>query len=499
MRHSTIYSLVPLFQQASRIVLLPLYTWKLATAQWGVVELTTLFIIATTQLVGVNLIGGMTRFYFEQRSERERAAVITSATVTLVVAAAAIAALCILLRDLIAPLLFSSASPEINAHRLPYYLTVTALTIPFALGTRCGIEYLQIHRRSALTAMVQMSKLSLEIGLKIYLLVVLEWGIAGVLVSVLIGEVLTSLMLSGWILIKLRPRIVWRVLQPMLRYALPLVPVGLCQVGLHQIDRLLLRALGPEDVAMDWVGIYGIGYGVGYLANAVLLTAFLQIWYPFVFAIRDVRDRAATVARVSTYAVVAVAGATLGLVLFGREAVLLLTPRGPGYHGAYVVVPWVAAGYVFWALYSVSQMPLYIAKRTRPIMWINFVALAINILLNTILIPALGYQGAALATLGTFGSLAGMGMLASRGVSGVPFELGRLARTLAVLGVCVAAAIAVDDHLPSASAVDYTVAVSLKLIVGLLLLLVLWRWVLRADEREMAGAWVMERLGRRKG
>lgn len=494
-KHSSIYSLVPLFQRASAILLVPLYTDALVEAQWGVLEIAELFIVATTQLIGVNLVTGMTRFYFERDDEAGRNEVVTTATITLGAVACMVATLAVIFRDSIVPLLFDASDPGIDGSALPRYLAMTAATIPFALATRCGIEYLQIHKRSKVSATIQLVKLIVELSLKIYFLVVLEWGIFGFLLSMLVGELLTSIGLTGTLLLRLGPKWRWSALRPMLGYALPLIPVGLCQLGLHQIDKLLLRSLGPEGVVMAWIGIYGLGYKLAYLANAVLLTSFLQIWYPFVFGIEDAMQRARTVALVGTYAMLAMTAATLGLILFGREGIHLLASK-PGYYNATKVVPWVACGYVFWSLYAVSQMPLYVAKRTRPIMWINMVALALNIGLNIILIPRYGYVGAALATLATFMGLSGMGVWASRLEAKVPFEVVRILRTLAVLFAGVGLALLVDLGMPDGSWVEMAWGALVKASAGSGLLFLLWRWVLVDEERVQARAWVAQRIGR---
>lgn len=494
-KHSSIYSLVPLFQRASAILLVPLYTDALIEAQWGVLEIAELFIVATTQLIGVNLVTGMTRFYFERDDEKGRNEVVTTATITLGVMASLVAALAVLFRGSIVPLLFDANDPGIDGSALPRYLAMTAVTIPFALATRCGVEYLQIHKRSKVSASIQLAKLIVELSLKIYFLVVLEWGIFGFLLSMLVGEMLTSIGLTGVLLLRLGPKWRWTVLRPMLAYALPLIPVGLCQLGLHQADKLLLRSLGPEGLVMAWIGIYGLGYKLAYLANAVLLTSFLQIWYPFVFGIDDAMKRARTVAYVGTYAMLAMTAATLGLILFGREGIHLLASK-PGYYNATKVVPWVACGYVFWSLYAVSQMPLYVAKRTRPIMWINMVALAGNIGLNIVLIPRYGYVGAALATLFTFMGLSLMGVLASRLEAKVPFEVGRILRTLAVLLAGVTFTVGVDTWLPDGDWIEMGLGAVLKGVAGIGLLFLLWRWVLDGEERVQARAWVLQRIGR---
>ena len=105
-RHSSVYSLVPIARNAAGLLLVPLYTYKLQTGQWGILELTDLLIIATCQVVGVNMLNGMTRFYFEQSNASDRNAVVTSGTLAMSLTAWIVVGALLLLRDELGGLLF---------------------------------------------------------------------------------------------------------------------------------------------------------------------------------------------------------------------------------------------------------------------------------------------------------------------------------------------------------------------------------------------------------
>ncbi len=491
LRHSSIYGVVPLVQRAAALFLVPLYTSYLVVAEYGVIELTDLLVIALAQLVGNNVLQGMTRFYFEARDERDRAAVVTSVTLVTTLAAWTAVGLLLVLGRPVVDTLFDRADPSLAHLDLREAFVLALVTLPFMLSTQAGFEFLKIRRRSGLFAGLQIGKLLLEIGLKVWFLVGLGWGLRGFLLSNLIGEALTTLVLTAPMIAGLRARISWRVLRPILAFSAPLIPVGLIQLGIHQLDRFLLRSFGPS---MDAVGIYGLGYKVGYLVNAVVFTSFLQIWYPWIYALKDARERAVQVARASTYAVLVVGSASIVLILFGRQFVHVLSGNDD-YHPAYRIVPWVATGYVLWALYGVSQTPLYVAKRTWPIFWINLVALAANVALNASLIPAHGAVGAAWATAGTFATLAVLGMWTNRRIAEVPYELGRLAAVVAAVLLSAFAARWLDGPL---DANPWSLGLlAVKLAGSVAALFALWFGVLRAEERARMIAMVRARLGAR--
>jgi O-antigen/teichoic acid export membrane protein len=339
---------------------------------------------------------------------------------------------------------------------------------------------------------VQLAKSLVEIGLKLWMLFGLEWGVKGFLLSILIGEALGTTTVTLWVLSRTGVRVVWRVLAPMVRYTLPLVPVGLCQLGLHQIDRLLLKYMGPDDllvvgqagtVADSWVGVYGLGYKIAFLLHTAVLTSFMQIWQPWVFGLKAGEERSKEIVRIGTWAMTVLASVYVGVILFGRQAVDVLAGQ-EGYREAWRVAPLVALAYLFYGAYSISQVTLFVAKRTWPLLWINLSCLGVNVSANLLLIPRLGTVGAALSTVVTFALLAVLGAWASRREGHLPFEPLRVLLLSFVAAGCAGLVWSLDAWRdPLTSWGVFATIVGAKAVLGALVLAVLWFGVLDGDGR----------------
>lgn len=487
LRHSAIYSAAPLLRQAISIGMTRFYTGWLGTAGSGVKGVVDMWLIALQQLLGQNVLGGMMRFYFEHQRPEARARVVTSCTILVGASAFLVCGTLLLFTDELVPVMLGRGE-EVAASELARVLALTLLLIPFQLCTLSGFYYLMILKRSGLYTTLQTAKFLLEVALNFLLIGALGLGVRGFLLSMLIGEVLTSAGLVGWMLVSLRPRVDLAILRPILAYGAPLIPVGLCQMALTMVDRRLLVAFGASAVGFSMTGIYDQGFKISMLVQAMVISPFMQVWHPFVFGVQDPEERARLVARVSTYCVLAVGAVSLGLILFGRQALVLLT-GSPAFWEAYRVIPFIASGYVFWGLYKVSEMPLLIAKRTGPLLAINLLAALVSVGGNALLIPRLDFVGAGIMALVTFAFLALAGMLASRSAARVPFELGRLGGIVACVLLGGALALWVDT-LDATGVLSVPVCLAAKLLGLLCLWGLLWSRVLQPDERRRFLGWV---------
>jgi O-antigen/teichoic acid export membrane protein len=495
-KHSATYSLVPLFGRVISIVMLYFFARWMPEGELGLVDLADLVLASLVQVLGYNLLSGMTRFYFEHVSEADRRRVISSCTIALAAVSWLVVLVLIYYRRELAPILIGEGTERYGSWIIQRVLFITLLVIPFQLTGQCGFYYLQIKQRSGVYAAIQMAKILFELGLRIYLVGFAGHGPAGYLYPILAGEILVTLGLTSWVLSRTGIEFSWRVLRPIVAYTLPLIPVGLFQLALHYGDRRLLEHFTSDQSGLDQVGIYGVGYKIGFLATGALLGPFVQIFHPWIYGVSDRNEQAVKLARVSTYGILTIAGASLCVTLASRHVLELMMPEDRSYIEAWKVVPLITSGYVFWAIYHLSQIPLYIAKRTAQLVWINALALALNVLANALLVPRLGFIGAGIATLITFATLAAAGLTISRRAMSVPFEFGRLACILGTMGLAAIGGVLLDLWLVPQTPLALVLNGSAKLVLGLLLLAALYFRVLRGEERQQLARAVRQRLGR---
>ena len=434
-KHSAIYALGPAVQKLIGFLLLPIVTAYIGTTgDFGVTEMAAVVIAVASQLVGVNLLHGMTRYYKDYEGESERASLVSTTLLCLVGTTGAFFVIVWFTRTEASALLFGSS-------RYAPALLVTAGILILQTISQVGLRTLQILERSVSYGVLTTLKLVAEVGSKLWFLVALSLSYMGVLYSVLVGEGLIAAAMLVFLLARFGLHFSRVQAGRLWRYTAPLVLSGLCMFALHQADRFfVLRSWGEDEV-----GVYALCYKLGSIGNTVVFEAFALIWFPYVFAIKDERVLIVLVRSIATWLGCLSCFVALGLSVFRQEIVEHMA--APEFFEAYRALPWIALGYVFWVLFQIFGTVFYVRERTGSVTWLVGGAALLNLVLNALLVPRLAHAGAAIATAVTFGALALASWLWAERLVSVRYELGRLAVPL-----CLAAALYfASEHLPELS------------------------------------------------
>jgi O-antigen/teichoic acid export membrane protein len=439
-KHSLIYALGPMVHRALGFALLPLVTAYIgSTANYGVTEMAAVTISIAGQLVGINLLHGMTRYYAEYDT-RDRARLITTTLLLLLTTNLVALAAAILFRERAASLLFGS----------PAYadaLVIVAAILLFQTLGQVGLRYLQILERSVIYGVLTTLKLLLEIALKIWFLVTLGLEYMGVFYSVLCGELVIALAMLAMIVSTLGLSFSRPIARRLIKYSMPLILSGLCMFVLHQADRFfVLRYRGESEV-----GLYGLAYKLGSIANAVLLEAFGLIWFPYVFGIKNEDELRILCRRVLTYFTLAMCWASLFLSVFSGEIVHAMAEEH--FSESYRALPIVALAYVFWAVFQVVHTAFFVREKTGQISILVAAAALLNCALNFALVPSHGYMGAAWATLATFAVLAIAAWLRAERLLPIGYEIGRVLGAIGVAALLFGASLLLPERAPLAAIV----------------------------------------------
>src|SRR5690606_16223268 len=126
--------------------------------EFGILEIADLLILLVPQLMGANLLAGLTRFYFDHREPRDRAAVVTSTTMALAGVSGFVTLVLLAFRVPLSGALFAAPSDAPVPGGFVDAFTIAVLIVPFSLCTRSALQYLQVLKRSKAVTIIQLAK-----------------------------------------------------------------------------------------------------------------------------------------------------------------------------------------------------------------------------------------------------------------------------------------------------------------------------------------------------
>lgn len=258
------------------------------------------------------------------------------------------------------------------------------------------------------------------------------------------GKILAMALLLAWLLNWMRRNVHvardavdFRAFGHGLIFGLPLMAQELAHVVLTNLDRVLLKEITGDFAA---VGIYAIGHALAMQVNVFISATLSEAFTPVVTrayetggnsAVRGLKER---VLLPMTYAVVAIVAM---LVVSGQDLLVALSGPDKAASGQVFVVVGITVS--IYALFAIASYGLLLKKRTMLLLGITLAAAVLNVAMNLLLIPRMGYMGAAWATAISYGALSVAQFMSC------PKGLGRFAaaRTLVVSLCCAAALVAV--------------------------------------------------------
>lgn len=428
---------------------MPLYTHALGTEGYGVLGIINPTLSLLLMVAGLALPQAFFRWYLkESSSDRDRARVV-AATLGLRLAASALAfAASLLIVIPLATLLFDGGTPNAG-DVLPAFLLIAPIVLLDSIAT-VPLSFFRAERRPMSYSAISFSRALLGTVLIVIAVVVLQLGVTGVVLGSALGAAV-----SLWIAIEAMRRagvlrVAWNapLSRAMLGFSLPLVPAAIAGWTLNLSDRYFLVTIGPPAEGLTvtgTVGVYALGYTVGLVINALLVAPFSLAWGAAYWEIAKRPDAKVAFRRVLSAFVVIAAFVATGLATLGTDAVRWFT--APGFELARFVIPFSAFAYVGYGMYTILTTGLNLESETRRVPLVIGTAAVANVVLNLVLIPPLGFMGAAIGTLLSYGLLALLAGVVTQRVYPVAWDVPRVLAPLAIGGILSAAALLGPDNL----------------------------------------------------
>ena len=261
--------------------------------------------------------------------------------------------------------------------------------------------------------------------------------------ALIIGDAIGALPLIVYLFrtpIKLRIVASRGYLKRMFGYALPLTPYMLALTLLSQLDRIIIATLAGERAA----GLYALSYNFGalpLLAATALTSALTKSFFDALKA-----GRIAELVKQADYAFGLSAVCFAAVMAAGQSAAWILLPSR--YAAAFDIIPVVAfAGMVF-AVFQIWVRVLAFRDRPGLISILASAGVAINVGLNVLLIPVLGFEAAAWTTVAAYAMMTlAVVVIVKREPGMGALNIGRMAVPLAIAAIGLPISQGLDDAL----------------------------------------------------
>lgn len=436
---TVIYGLSSIVGRFLNYLLVPLYTYTFVAADYGVVSEFYAYAGFFAVLLTLGLETGY--FRFRNRDGAFSAGAYPAALGFLLLANLVFGIAVILFRQPLADLL---RYPD-HSEYVVWFGLILALdaisALPFAR--------LRAEERAWRFAGIKMTEILLAIGLNLLFIlglpkIVSLWPDSPVArlydPSIGIGYIfLANLIASGCKLLLLAPQFVGfrfkaglPVIKPMLTYSLPMVIIGFAGMINEMLDRAILKYLLPYDLQtnLKMLGIYGACYKL-----SILMTLFVQAFRyagePFFFAYSGRADAKKAYALVMRYFVIFCVFIFLLVTLFLDVFQYFI---GEEYREGLGIVPILLMANLFLGIYVNLSIWYKLTDRTLMGAWVSIFGAMLTVGLNFWLIPVLGYEGSAWATLACYLSMTLVSWLLGRHYYPVPYPVMRITAYL-VLGL----------------------------------------------------------------
>ncbi len=216
---------------------------------------------------------------------------------------------------------------------------------------------------------------------------------AAAMIAGITSEIIFVSMNKSWFSLKMAD---WKYLKPLLVIGIPLLPNFLIYWVFNSSDKVMItNILGTAAT-----GVYSVGAKLGH-ASQLIYTAFAGGWQFFAFSTMKGKGQVELNSKVFEY--LGIISFVCAMYVFVFAELIYRFLFTGDYVGGYIVSPYLFLAPMLQMLFQVACNQFLVIKKTWPNLLILSGGAVMNVFLNLFLIPKIGIEGAAIATLVGYG------------------------------------------------------------------------------------------------
>ena len=410
-------------------LLVPLYTTQgvlSSVAEYGQVTIIFSYFVLFNVILAYGMETAFFRFY---NKESNKALVIGTSSVSLILSTLFFVIIALLFQDQIA----NAINLKVGYINLVIWILMldALVIIPFA--------WLRATQQPMKYAAVKILNVAVNIGLNLFFLLMLKdlaansvlfqaiykpnFEVNYIFIANLIASFVTLLLMLPFY-VKLKFNFNTSLWKQMLKYAIPVLIAGVAFSINETFDRILLDYLLPANIAKTDIGMYSACYKLA-LFMTLFATAYRLGIEPFFFSHANTQNPQKKYAKILELFVAFGSVILLTVVVFA-DFIKPIIIRSEAYWEAMWIVPFILLANFCLGIYHNLSVWYKITDRTKFGAYISVVGAIVTLVLNFWLIPIMSYRGSAIATLSAYALMMLLSYYFGRKHYPIPYNLNKI-------------------------------------------------------------------------
>lgn len=381
-----VYGLGGVISKIIPLIMIPIITRIMPNSTYfGISDMSNTIISFASALAILGMYDAMYRTFFDKDDEEYKKNVCSTTLLFTLTTSIIVFGIMILLKEKISKIFFGS----IEYQRI---ICITALATLVTATNNIISAPTRMQNKRKVFLIVNTVSPFLSYSIAIPLLLKGHYLIALPLASVISGiiiEVTFTCMNHKWFSIKKLDK---KMLKQLLMIAIPLFPNFLIYWIYNSFDKIMITNI----LGIGESGIYAVGSKIGAISQLIYL-AFAGGWQYFSFSTMKEENQVKSNSLIFEYLGIISYFSTILMCSFSYLIFKILFEEE--YLRAYIVAPYLFMAPLLQMLFQVACNQFLVIKKTWPNLFILIVGAIINVILNSVLIPLIGIEGAAISTL----------------------------------------------------------------------------------------------------
>lgn len=381
-----IYGFGGIINKIIPLIMVPIVTRLMPdSSYYGISDMSNTIISLGSALAIMGMYDAMYRMFFETEEKEYQKSICSTAFVFSIFTSMIVFVLMLIFKDVLSKFLF-----EDTEYSYLIYITAIATLVGATNGIVSAPTRMQNKRKvflimNTITPIISYA-ISIPMLLKGYYIIALP--LSGMISSIL-NELVFVIINKNYFSFK---DIKVEYLKPLLKIAIPLAPNFLIYWIFNSSDKLMITNI----LGTGATGIYSVGSKLGQ-ASQLIYTAFAGGWQYFAFSTMKEKNQVESNSKIFEY--LGIISFICSMFIFSLAKPIYELLFTGEYVNGYIVSPYLFLAPLLQMLFQIEANQFLIVKKTWPNIFILSIGAILNVILNMILIPKIGIEGAAIASL----------------------------------------------------------------------------------------------------